>query len=74
MCNICVLGAGRDQKRPSSLLELELQVVVNHHVGASNKPRSSASVLNHSAISLVYYFLRSSYGHSDLELDAILTR
>ena len=34
------LGAHGDQKRPSDALELELQVVVSHHVGARNRTQA----------------------------------
>ena len=37
MCTMCVSVAGRGQKRVSDPLELELQMVVSHHVGAENK-------------------------------------
>ena len=33
---VCVLGALVGQTRVSDPLELELQMVVNHHVGAGN--------------------------------------
>lgn len=51
-CNMyttCVTGAFRGQKT-SALLELELQKVSSHHVGAGNQTRSStrtASTLNY---------------------------
>lgn len=34
---MCVLGACRGQKKMLNLLELELQMRVNHHVGAEKK-------------------------------------
>lgn len=34
MCTTYVLGGCRGQKRSSDTLELELRVVVNHHVGS----------------------------------------
>ena len=37
---LCLCSACRDQKRPSTSLELELQMVVSHHVGAGNRTLS----------------------------------
>lgn len=37
MCIMCKLGARGGQKRGLDLLELELQIVVNHYVGAGNQ-------------------------------------
>lgn len=37
MCTTCKLGACGCQKRGLDLLELELQMVVNHYVGARNQ-------------------------------------
>lgn len=37
MYTTCVLGAHRDKKRTSGLLELELQTIVSHSVGAGNQ-------------------------------------
>lgn len=34
MCTTCMPGAGRGQKRAMHLLELELRMVVGHHVNA----------------------------------------
>lgn len=31
---MCMLGAYRGQKRAFDLLEMKLQVVINHHMGA----------------------------------------
>jgi len=36
MCTTCVPGAFHGHKRASEPLELELRVVVSHHVGAEN--------------------------------------
>ena len=40
VCVLCVPGTGGGQKRASYLLELELQMVVNHHVGAGNQTQA----------------------------------
>ena len=40
VCVPCVPGAGGGQKRASYLLELELQMVVNHHVGAGKQTQA----------------------------------
>jgi hypothetical protein len=37
MCTICVPGALGSQKGEMDPLELELWMVVNHHVGAGNR-------------------------------------
>ena len=39
---MCVLGALKDQKRASELLEVDLQLVGSRHVGEGIEPRSSA--------------------------------
>lgn len=36
LCTIFVPGACGDEKRESDLVELELQVIVSHHVSAGN--------------------------------------
>lgn len=36
LCSICVPGIHGGQKRALDALELELGIVVNHHVGAGN--------------------------------------
>jgi hypothetical protein len=41
VCVQCVSGAHRGRKRPSDLMELELQLVVSHHVSAGNQNRCS---------------------------------
>lgn len=35
-CTTYVPGAREDQERASDSLELELQIIVNHHVGPEN--------------------------------------
>lgn len=40
--HVCVPGAQEGQKRVSGALELELQMTVNHLVGAGAEPGSSA--------------------------------
>ena len=37
MHTTCVIGALKAKKKASDLLELELWMVVNHHVGAGNR-------------------------------------
>lgn len=50
---MCVPGAHRDQKRAPNLLELELQMVLRHHVGSGNqaldlsKSSQCSELLNH---------------------------
>jgi hypothetical protein len=50
MCTMCLPNACRGQKRESDPLELELEMVVSHHVSAG--PRSSVRALHHRASSL----------------------
>lgn len=40
--NTCILSACRGQKRMSNFLELELWMVVNHHLDAGNLMRFSS--------------------------------
>lgn len=42
MYTTCVLDASEGQKRASDLLELEVHVVLSHHVGAGNQTQVSA--------------------------------
>jgi len=37
MCITCILGTHESQERTLDVLELELQMVVSHHVGSGNK-------------------------------------
>ena len=37
LCTSCVFGACGGQKRALDALELELQMVVSHHMGAGNQ-------------------------------------
>lgn len=37
MCKTCVPGASRGQKRVSDPVELELQMLVNYHVGSGKQ-------------------------------------
>ena len=47
MCGtMCIPDALRGQERASDTLELELQIVVSHHVNAGPKPGSSESTTN----------------------------
>ena len=60
VCIAYLYSAQRNQKRASDPLELELQTVVNLHVGAGIEPGSSgraASALNHWAISSSIHLL-----------------
>lgn len=41
MCTKYVPGALRGQKKASDFLELQLEMVVNHHVPAGNRTQSS---------------------------------
>jgi hypothetical protein len=59
-CTSCVPSAHWDQKRSLDPLELELYVVVSHHVGARDQTLSSAraaSALNFWAISAALTFI-----------------
>lgn len=50
LCATSVPAAYRGQKRVSDLLELQLQMIMNHHVGAGNQ------IPNHWAMSPVKRF------------------
>jgi hypothetical protein len=53
-CLMYVPGTCRGQKRVFGSLELGLQMVVNHHMGAGTEPQvflGTVSVLNHLSIS-----------------------
>lgn len=50
VCKVCGSGACRGQKRGSDHLELEVQMVVNHHEGVGTETRScgrATNTLNH---------------------------
>ena len=46
ICTLYAYRVHRDQKRGSDPLELELQMVVGHHVGAGNQTSSSGRTLS----------------------------
>ena len=37
LCTMCISGTHSDQKRTLNGLELEIQKIINHHVGAGNQ-------------------------------------
>lgn len=37
LCNICVPGTHKGQQKASDLLELELQTIMSHYVGAGSQ-------------------------------------
>lgn len=50
MCSTCMDDALRDHRSVSDSIELELQIIVSHHLGVRTKLRSfekSVSVLSH---------------------------